>query len=131
MYLAQVIFKHVAHHPNLGKIGNGEEIGCVVQAFNPLESSDVLFDDGPRNWCPQVNPGAGMIGIAAQHPDMLFGGLEIYLCLVCRVLRNLQILLRQGAVGVKQLRPVQRLAGKRFVGSSLLVIRHRGGQIRA
>jgi hypothetical protein len=60
--------------------------------------------------------------ISAQYADMLFGVLHIYLGFLFRVLRLLQVFFRQGAMGVKQLRPVEALLRQPFVGGSLLII---------
>ncbi len=62
---------------------------------------------------------------------MLLRRRYIYLCLVLQILRRLQVLRRNCTLVVEQLRAVQRLARKHFIGHSLLIVRHCSRQIGA
>ena len=113
MHLAEIIFIDIAYHPHLREIGDGKQIGTVVEALDPLESGNVLLDDGARrperefrsaSWDgPDRHPICERVVRRSARPPEL--------SLPCP--RLLQIFLCQRAMRVEQLRPVQGFLAKR------------------
>ena len=103
VHVRQIVLVDVADDPDVREIGNGERIGrarpCTPAALVTCWSV-ITPETGARiSTMPR-----GLIEIgAAQHAKLLGGGFDIHLGLVFGVLRDLQIVQRDGALVVQQL----------------------------
>src|SRR5580704_4578590 len=131
VHQSQIILKDVAYHPDLGKIGDSEQVGSIVEALHTFEAGDILFDNGSGNRGAQLQEWAGLRRVAAQNPYVLLGGFHVDLRFFLSVLRGLQIFFSHRAAVEEQLRAVQRFPGDLFVRNRLLIIGERGGEVRA
>ena len=128
---AQIVFEDIADHPDFGEIGDGEQVGSVVEALDAFESGDVLFDDGSRYGSFQIDQRTGMRGIGAQDLNVMLGGFDVDFGFVFGVLRGFEVLGRDGAAVEEHLSAVESFVREHFIGLGLLVIGHRGGEVGA
>src|SRR5580704_15570868 len=131
VHQSQIVFKNIAYHPDLGEIGDSEQVGSIVEALHTFEASDILFDDGAGNRGAQLQEWAGLRRVAAQNPYVLLGGFLVDLRFFLSVLRSLQIFFSHRAAVEEQLRAVQRFPGDLFVRNCLLIVGKRGGKVGA
>src|ERR1035437_1332130 len=66
MNFAQIVFEYIAHDPDLTEIGDGEQVGSVVETLDAFESCDVLLDNRAGYGSLQIDQRAGMRGVGAQ-----------------------------------------------------------------
>ncbi len=131
MNVAQIVFINIADYPHLIEVGDGEEVGSVVEALDAFGSGDILLDDRAGDGSAKFDQRAGMGRVAAQQANMMLGILDIHTGFLFRVFRLLQVFFRQCAVGEEQLRPVEALLRQALIGGRLLIVGKRSRQIGA
>src|SRR5579871_1440882 len=118
----QIIFVDIAHDPDFGEVGDGEEIRRIVEGLDAGGGGDVLFDDDAGNGRLDIDDGARMIEVGAQHADAFGGVFDGDFGFGLGVFGNFQILLRHGALFVKQLGALVLSAGQRFIGHRAAIV---------
>jgi hypothetical protein len=81
----------------------------------------LLIGDHARGGRNDVHDAHGLVGIVAQEPKMLGRGLEGNLGVFRRVLRNFEVLLSDGAMGIQVRRSIQLLSREKLVGNGLAI----------
>ena len=116
VYIGQIVLKHIAQNPDIAQVGNGEGIRRS-QALHACCVRYLLVGDHSRDRRADVDDVAGMIQVRiAEHAKFLGCGLDVDLGFVLGVLRDLQIVQRNGAALVQLLGALQLCASQLLIG---------------
>ena len=118
----KIVLIHVTDDPDVGDVGNCEEVRRIVQRLHSGRRSYILFRDDARNGRINIHQSAWLVHVRAKQPQSLDCSLDGYLGLCVCIFRDLQILLRDRPLVIKQLGPVQLRVRKFCVGHSLAVL---------
>ena len=119
-HIGHVVFVDVANDPYRGQIRNRKWVRRRV-GLHARCVRHFLIGDHARDGRNDVHDAVGLVGIVAQEPKMLGRGIERGLGVVFVVLRDLEILLRHGAVFVQVLGSIQLLSREEFVGDGFAI----------
>ena len=100
---SQIVLVHVAEHPDVRQVGDGEGVGRC-QALRAGGGSHLLVCDHTGDGRHNVDDRRGMILVRPEHAKMFDGGFHGDVGLLLGVLGHFQILLRDGALVVQNLR---------------------------
>ena len=127
----KIVLIHIADDPHLGRIGNREQVGRIIQALDSGRGRYVLFNDGSTRRRLYFDQPARLAHVRAQHAQPFRRIFHHDLGLRRSVLGDLDFLQRDRALPSQELGTFQLLARQFVVRQRLPVVGERLGDIGA